>query len=103
MFLRKAWLYGDFEEELNAYDLLGQIEMEIGNVQLSKYFHHRMCKGALESKEINQKIMVMSNNQFRRQSQEKVEFFVGESIHCFADRDQQIIQIIEKHFKSQAE
>ena len=47
MFLRKAWFYNDYEEELNAYDLLGLIEMDVGNVNLSKYFHLRMCKGIL--------------------------------------------------------
>ena len=94
MFLRKAWFYGDCEEELNAYDLLGVIEMERGNVGLSKYFHLRMCRGILESKQKNQKIMMMSNNELHRKHYDKVEFFISENITVFAESEKEIIDII---------
>ena len=29
---------------MSAYDLLGQIESEDGNIELSRYFHWRMCQ-----------------------------------------------------------
>jgi len=43
MYLRKTWQHLNLDEEMNAYDLLGQIELEEGNIELSRYFHWRMC------------------------------------------------------------
>ncbi len=32
MYLRKAWRYRNVDEEFSAYDLLGQVELEDGNI-----------------------------------------------------------------------
>lgn len=79
MFLRKAWKFKNVDEEMNAYDLLGQIELEKGSIEMSRYFHLRMCQGVQE----NHDIVVMSNNELEKNQKEKIEFTVYEDIMVF--------------------
>ena len=82
MFLRKSWKWGNKEEEMNAYDLIGLIELEDGNIEMSRYFHRRMCSGKRE----RQEILIMSNNELKKNERELVELTVYENIMVFVKR-----------------
>lgn len=99
MYLRKCWCYFNLDEEMNAYDLLGQIELEEGNIEMSRYFHWRMCHAVRESKEIVQ----ISNQELAKLEKGRYEFSSYEDITSFIRNEGGIVDILENHFRAEAE
>ncbi len=48
--LQLAWLIGSFEGEMEAYDQLGIMYYYVGDLEKSKYYNDRMCRGKVEAR-----------------------------------------------------
>ena len=53
---------------MNAFDLLGVIELEDENIELGKYFHWRMCQGLREKSQMK----IMSNQELAKMDSEEI-------------------------------
>lgn len=98
MYLRKTWRYHDVDEEMNAYDLLGQVELEDGNIEMCRYFHWRMCHCVQEGNEIVQ----LSNQELDKRKKNKYDFNVYEDIMAFVRDQSEVLSILTNHFRSEA-
>lgn len=87
------------DEEMNAYDLLGQVELEEGAMDMCRYFHWRMCGGVREGREI----VGLSNQELDKRARAGFEVNVYEDVMAFVRDQAGVVGILGNHFRSEAE